>query len=510
MSTLAPDAPPAPAARPEEAPYSRVRLTLGVIGRSWLWFLAGCLVITLIPVLFGWRPYLIESGSMAPRINVGDVVIASPEQDPQVLLGRVAVFTDPDRPDRNKTHRVVQVADDGTLVTKGDANPTNDSQHVSVDAVHGMGRLLVRWVGLPVIWAQTGQWWWLLLFVVSIGAAVRVVGRDHEDEEGTRPPGADEEPEGLAVDPSPDATAPTSRGTAATRWAKRAGYATVLILAVALPTSSAAFAATTKNTGNSWAVPTYSYTTQVKALGPYLYWKLDETGTTNVTAADSSGNGRTGTYNTSAATTYFTRGVTGATPDDATNLAVTLNSASSCLNTTSTTAISAPNTFTLVAWFKAPSSYTSGGKLLGFETPRTGVAVAGSGGTYDRMLYMDGNGRVWFGVYNGADYAISSATGLNDNSWHMAVGTMSSAGMRLYIDGQQVGTSTNTTGEATTGWWRAGCGNLAGWADSWTGANTPPASATATNYPFRASLDEITVFTSALSAGDVALLYFTR
>ena len=47
--------------------YSRLRLAAGIVGRTWLWFLAGCLLVTVIPMLFGWRPYVIESGSMSPR-----------------------------------------------------------------------------------------------------------------------------------------------------------------------------------------------------------------------------------------------------------------------------------------------------------------------------------------------------------------------------------------------------------------------------------------------------------
>ena len=62
----------------------------------WLWFLVGCLLVTFVPVLFGWRPYIIESGSMEPRIKVGDVVLASPQKDPQKLLGHVTTFNDYD------------------------------------------------------------------------------------------------------------------------------------------------------------------------------------------------------------------------------------------------------------------------------------------------------------------------------------------------------------------------------------------------------------------------------
>ena len=157
-----------------------------------------------------------------------------------------------------------------------------------------------------------------------------------------------------------------------------------------------------------------------------------------------------------------------------------------------------------------PSTYTSGGKLIGFEKPQTGVA-APSTGTYDRHLYMDGAGVIWFGVYNGGDFALRSAGALNDNAWHMAVGTMSAAGMRLYIDGALVASNANATGESTTGWWRAGCGNLAGWGNEWTGANSPgTTSTTAANRPFLGSLDEITVLNSALTAANVSFLYWIR
>ena len=129
--------------------------------------------------------------------------------------------------------------------------------------------------------------------------------------------------------------------------------------------------------------------------------------------------------------------------------------------------------FTEIIWFKTTAGYTGGGKLIGFETPRTGVGVAGSGGNYDRHVYLDGAGKVWFGVYNGGNDTISSPASYNDGSWHMAAATISSAGMALYVDGVLRGTNSNTAAEASTGWWRVGCGNLSGWGSDWTGANNP-------------------------------------
>lgn len=499
-----------------EHPYSRVRLALGIVGRTWVWFLAGCLVITLVPVLFGWRPYLIESGSMAPRINVGDVVIASPEQDPQVLLGRVAVFTDPDRPDRDKTHRVVRIADDGTLVTKGDANPTEDSAHVAVAEVHGLGRLLVKFVGLPVIWIRTGQWPWLLLFLVGTALAVRWVGRDHEDEDRGSPQDDDDLPRaptraGLldksGVDIAASRPGPLPR-SGALRWAVRAGYAGALAGVLVVPTSVAAFSATTRNVANSWQAATVEYTDAVQSLDPWLYWKLDERRNA-ATAQDSSGNGHDGEYSPDGGTSYFTKRVTGALTD-APNWAITLRQDASCVHSEDSAETTGPGAFTEIVWFKAAPGYDQGGKLIGFERPRTGVA-APSTGQYDRMLYLDGNARLWFGVYNGGYRLLSTAAGWDDGQWHMAVGTMGSAGMALYVDGQLVDSNSNSVAEANpSGWWRVGCGNLAGWASGWSGPNGPPGDSTPTSYSFQGSLDEAAVWTKALTASDVAYLYFAR
>lgn len=504
---------PAPGARD----HSGWRLTAGILGRTWLWFVGACLVVTLAPMLLGWRPYVIESGSMLPRIAVGDVVLSSPESDPQVLLGRVTVFTDPADPAHVKTHRIVSVNSDGTLTSKGDANPTVDSAPVPVSDVRGLGRLLVRFVGLPLIWAQTGQWLWLGLFALSVLVAAQLTARDREDDDPDPGDGPDGDVMplpgriGQSSSTSIAASRPTDPGLARharapRRWRARTAYVVLLTSILTVPTAQASMAATSASTANAWTIGNWDYATSVTDLSPYLYWKLDETGTRTRVAADSSGNGNDGQYNPRGSATYFTRGVTGALATDTPNLAVTLENSNACINTASTTPISAPAQLTEIVWFSTTT--TSGGKMLGFEQPRTGIAQAGNGGTYDRHLYMDGNGKVWFGVYNAGDSLISSPGPLNDGAWHMAVGTLGTGGMKLYIDGVLVGTNPNTVGEATTGWWRAGCGNLAGWGDGWTGPNSPTSSSNpARDYPFAGSLDEIAIWNRVLTATEIRSLY---
>jgi signal peptidase I len=509
-----------PAGGAEEAPQPRRTSTplfvSALLARTWLWFIAGCVVVTLLPMLLGWRPYVVESGSMTPRIDVGDVVLAAPESDPQALLGRVTVFDDPEMPGRVKTHRVMSINDDGSLVTKGDANPTPDTQPIQIDDVRGLGRLLVSFVGLPMVWVKTGQWLWFGLFLLSVLVAAWLVGKDKdgEDDEPTDPEDGDKVvplPERMSTGGSTQIAASNppadpGRGGRMSRVMRGGVLAAVGALVLGVPTTSAAFAATTVNRANSWSVPTWNYTTSVMAYSPFLYWKLDET--SGATAADTSGNSRTGTYTNS---NQWTRSVVGALTGDTPNRAVTSTNANACIySSTGVAAVAAPQQMTSIVWFR--SNTNNGGKLLGFEAPRTGVASpGGGGGTYDRHLYMDGQGRVWFGVYNNGYFTISSGTGLNDNAWHMAAATMGPSGMALYIDGVLVDTDPNTTGEATTGWWRAGCGNLSGWGTYWGGGNNPGTDTGSTaNRGFLGSLDEVTVETSVLTATQIYNLYLAR
>jgi hypothetical protein len=165
-------------------------------------------------------------------------------------------------------------------------------------------------------------------------------------------------------------------------------------------------------------------------------------------------------------------------------------------------------TYTEIIWFNTTSN--AGGKLIGFETAQTGVSDSTNGGQYDRHIYMDGNGYIWFGVWTGATTTIESPMSLNDGNWHMAVATMGSDGMKLYIDGNLAASNPNSVSQTypAGGYWRVGCGNLSGWGGAWSGPNAP--SATQQNDPFIGSLDEATIFTTELTATQIADLYYDR
>src|ERR1700712_2691335 len=126
------------------------RATLALVGSLVVW--------SLLPLLVGMTPRVILSGSMEPRIHVGDVIVTRHVPAATLTKGQVITVKDPDHADRTRTHRFVRRAADGTLVTKGDANPQADSSHVTDAGVLGLGVLRVPFVGRPAYWMAQRNW----------------------------------------------------------------------------------------------------------------------------------------------------------------------------------------------------------------------------------------------------------------------------------------------------------------------------------------------------------------
>jgi len=184
---------------------SAVRFLVGLI---FLFLIAALGILAAWAVLpriaLGWTPVTITSGSMAPLIDQGDVVIAEPHDGVGMGPGTVVVYEDPARTGY-ATHRIDGVADDGSYFTKGDANAHRDSTTIRPEDVVGTGRLLVPFVGYPVVWYRDGAWMKLALATLLIGAGAwcsrwaflydpwRAV--DHGDQPGP-PTGREREPVG--------------------------------------------------------------------------------------------------------------------------------------------------------------------------------------------------------------------------------------------------------------------------------------------------------------------------
>ena len=125
-----------------------IRLIYSVI--MGLVVLAGALVMILF--FMGIRPYAVVSGSMEPAIHVGSVCMVDmnyPFKD--IKKGDIISMQSGDLA---ITHRVVEVTGSG-LVTKGDANNTQDTGYVTVDNYFGKTVLSLPMLGYVVIFFKS-------------------------------------------------------------------------------------------------------------------------------------------------------------------------------------------------------------------------------------------------------------------------------------------------------------------------------------------------------------------
>ena len=166
----------------------------------------------------------------------------------------------------------------------------------------------------------------------------------------------------------------------------------------------------------------------------------------------------------------------------------------------STNSVAGPNVFSIEGWFKTTTN--TGGKLIGFGNNQTGMSS-----NYDRQIYMMNDGQLVFGVWNNQTETIESSNVYNDGQWHYVVATLDPvAGMTLWVDGQLVGTNSNTTPQSYNGYWRIGGDNLNAWGlDPWGGnsqGTTEPNS-----YYFNGDIADVAVYPYALTPTQIATHY---
>lgn len=143
------------------------RVLMAAGARAGLTLVCGAAIWAVAPLVLGWQPTTVMTGSMGPRIAPGDVVVTRPVGDAPLRVGQVVLHDDPDHAGRLRLHRIVRVERDA-VITRGDANRAADSSPVPRSAVHGIGVLRIPMIGRPVLWARHGD-------VALLGATIAAV-----------------------------------------------------------------------------------------------------------------------------------------------------------------------------------------------------------------------------------------------------------------------------------------------------------------------------------------------
>lgn len=116
--------------------------------------IVGIIVLRLI-----FTPVIIQTGSMEPKLPVGTIVLIKQSDD--LKPGDIITFRE-DTAIGVTTHTFIGYADDGSLRTKGDANPEPDVHFVPLQQSAVMGEFVVGFTFL------TASYWTSISGVLSL------------------------------------------------------------------------------------------------------------------------------------------------------------------------------------------------------------------------------------------------------------------------------------------------------------------------------------------------------
>lgn len=108
-----------------------------------------------VPSFFGWKPFIVLSGSMETQISPGDVVVVKEINTKDLQKGDIIAFKEGDIV---ITHRIDDiVTEDGTqkYITKGDNNNTQDVGYVLPEQVEGVFQFKISRLGNLAMFVQT-------------------------------------------------------------------------------------------------------------------------------------------------------------------------------------------------------------------------------------------------------------------------------------------------------------------------------------------------------------------
>lgn len=108
-----------------------------------------------IPSFFGWKPFIVLSGSMETEIYPGDIAVVKDVDTSTLKQNDVIAFKSGDIV---ITHRIVKIInEDGQVkfITKGDNNNTEDSERVLPENVEGLYKFKIGKLGNLAMFVQT-------------------------------------------------------------------------------------------------------------------------------------------------------------------------------------------------------------------------------------------------------------------------------------------------------------------------------------------------------------------
>ena len=137
------------------------------------WLAVDTLVLkSPVPSVFGYSALTVKTGSMSGTIEIGDLIIIKDTGDYEI--GDIVTFLQ--KGDSiPTTHRIIDSREDGSFITKGDANNVQDALPVSKDIILGEVVKVLPEVGLFAERVQSEGWIYIVALLLILGGGTVLV-----------------------------------------------------------------------------------------------------------------------------------------------------------------------------------------------------------------------------------------------------------------------------------------------------------------------------------------------
>lgn len=109
-----------------------------------------------IPSFFGWKPFIVLSGSMETEIFAGDVAVVKEIDTKELKKGDIIAFkTDDDIVVTHRIEKIIKESGETKYITKGDNNNTEDNGYVLPQQIEGVYQFKISKLGNLAMFIQT-------------------------------------------------------------------------------------------------------------------------------------------------------------------------------------------------------------------------------------------------------------------------------------------------------------------------------------------------------------------
>lgn len=136
-----------------------------------------------VPSFFGWKPFIVLSGSMENEICSGDLAIVKEVDNEIIKENDIIAFKNEDLV---TTHRVVEIIQENGITkykTKGDNNNIEDNGMVSQEQIEGLYQFKISKLGNLAMFTQTPIG---MVICLSIPIALLIIMQKIENEKETK------------------------------------------------------------------------------------------------------------------------------------------------------------------------------------------------------------------------------------------------------------------------------------------------------------------------------------